>query len=252
MTIPSLDAVLPLVRADRAAGLLPAWGWSTAVDENVGSAVVDRDVFDALHEAAGIDASFPVGHAGLVHVYGYLFSAVETPYGLKSDRWNDGVLARLLGLAPSWFRLGDSPDETPLARVTAAALPLLLDPPAGATAVIDQVIDHARVPAGSSDGPDGLRGSDAADQPPRHARTPADNTRGSAETTAAPTAPARTRAVVTAATPDGSAALVSGVDAGPGLQLITVFPVADGRAFAAGVREGDPRLRWNAQLPPTA
>ena len=102
------------------------------IDENVGEAVLAREVFARIHEAGGIDAVFPIGNAGLVHVYGYLFSTVATPYGYKSDRWNDGVLARSLGLPPGHFRLGDSDDQTPLERVLNAATPLLSNPPSPA------------------------------------------------------------------------------------------------------------------------
>ncbi|WP_261165745.1 amino acid deaminase [Microbacterium sp. Marseille-Q6965] len=132
-----LETALRCVRDDARAGRLELWGHSTVVDENVGTPVITRELFDALHRAAGIAAEFPVGNAGVVHVYGYFFSEVLTPYGYKSDRWNDGVLARALGLPDSAFRLGDSAAHTPLERVTAAALPLLLSPPADAVEVVD-------------------------------------------------------------------------------------------------------------------
>ncbi len=128
--VPPLDDVLACVREDRRAGRLEGWSWSTVIDENVGEAVVDRELFERIHEAADVTARFPVGNAGLIHVYGYLFSTVRTPYGFKSDRWNDGALARSLDFPDGWFRLGDSDDETPLERVLEAALPLLVDPPA--------------------------------------------------------------------------------------------------------------------------
>ncbi|MGV9769122.1 amino acid deaminase [Microbacterium sp. NPDC003461] len=148
-----LDAALRCVREDARAGRIELWGHSTVVDENVGAPVITRELFDLLHDAAGIDAEFPIGNAGVVHLYGYFFSDVPTPYGYKRDRWNDGVLACALGLPGAAFRLGDSPDETPLARVTAAALPLLQDPPADAVAVLDVPVDgvptRAVVTAGS-------------------------------------------------------------------------------------------------------
>lgn len=151
---PALETALRCVADDARAGLLEVWGRSTVVDENVGAPVIDRAVFDTLHDAAGIAAEFPIGNAGVVHVYGYFFSDVPTPYGYKRDRWNDGVLARALGLPASAFRLGDSADETPLARVTAAALPLLREPPAGAT-VLDVAVDGIATRAVVTAGPDG-------------------------------------------------------------------------------------------------
>lgn len=191
-----LEAALRCLREDARAGRLDLWSSSTVVDENVGVPVIERALFDRLHEAAGSDAEFPIGNAGVIHVYGYLFSEIHTPFGYKRDRWNDGVLARALGLPASAFRLGDSAEETPLERVTASALPLLREPPAGAT-VLDVAVDgHA------------------------------------------------TRAVVTASA-DGSGVLCYGVDD----RLVTLFPIADARAFARQAAVEPARLRWNAALP---
>ncbi len=92
--------------------------------------MVAASVFRALHERAGIDARFPVGNAGLLHVYGYLLSTTPTPYGLKRERWLDGELARAYGLAADAFLPWALPTgETLLARVTAAAAALLLYAP---------------------------------------------------------------------------------------------------------------------------
>ncbi|WP_221586073.1 amino acid deaminase [Microbacterium sp. G2-8] len=201
--IPALETVLRCVEADAFAGLFDEWGWSTVVDEHVGAPVVERDLFEKLHDTAGITTDFPIGNAGVVHVYGYLFSTVATPHGYKRDRWNDGILARTLGLPSGAFRLGDSTEETSLQRVTDAALPLLLAPPADAAGVIDQCVDGAT-----------------------------------------------TRAVVTCPSPDGSGALISGIDTGRGFRLITAFPVADARAFARAAAAQPPRLRWNAARAP--
>lgn len=190
---PSLDAVLACVEADRRAGRLCAWARSTVIDENIGEAVVDPALFDRLHVAADIDARFPVGNAGIIHVYGYLFSTVLTPFGLKRDRWNDGSLARALGLPADWFRLGASETETPLERVLAAAAPLLATSAPDAEWRVGDVVQRA----------------------------------------------------VVARAADGSGALVSGVDAGGGTRLLTVFPVSDAAAFAAAIGSPD-GLRWNA------
>lgn len=198
-----LETALQCIREDARAGRFLLWGHSTVVDEHVGAPVIDRELFDLLHETAGIPAEFPVGNAGVVHVYGYFFSDVPTPYGYKRDRWNDGVLARSLGRPASAFRLGDSDTETPLERVTGAALPRLQDPSADATAVLDVVVDAVS-----------------------------------------------TRAVVTAADRDGSAALVYGVDEGRGMGLVTTFPVADAVTFAREAAAEPPRLRWNAAILP--
>lgn len=199
MTVP-LPAVLACVDEDRRAGRLARWSWSTVIDENVGEAVVDRDIFERIHDVGGVEPRFPVGNAGLIHVYGYLFSTVRTPHGYKSDRWNDGVLARTLGAPDGWFRLGASAEETPLARVLDAALPRLVDP----------IVEATEWEAGRI----------------------------------------RQRAVITPPAPDGSAALVSGLDDGSGMRLLTAFPVLDGAELARTLREEKPRLRWNAAPPP--
>lgn len=96
------------------------WGWSTVIDEHVGGAVIPRPLFDALHARAGIRAQWPVGNAGVLHVYGYLLSTVPTPYGLKRERWLGGALAGAYGLPDDAFVPWASP-RTLLDRVTEAA-----------------------------------------------------------------------------------------------------------------------------------
>lgn len=114
------------ISADAAAGRFDAWGLSTVIDENTGTAVVPASVFAALHDRAGITARFPVGNAGLLHVYGYLLSTTPTPYGLKRARWLDGHLAQAYGLTAEAFLPWALPTgETLLARVTDAADGLL-------------------------------------------------------------------------------------------------------------------------------
>lgn len=135
----ALDAVPWLTGAideDSAVGRFDAWGHSRAIDENTGTAVIPRALFDELHRRAGLEATWPVGNAGLLHCYGYLLSLEATPYGLKRDRWLDGELAQACGLHPDallpW--VGDS---TLLARVTSAASSVLRSPAVSATRTID-------------------------------------------------------------------------------------------------------------------
>lgn len=208
------DAWLPRaladIGADAAAGRFAAWGRSTVIDENTGTPVIDRALFDRLHEAAGLAAEFPVGNAGLLHVYGYWFSDEPTPYGFKRDRWVDGVLAGALGLPADAFHLGG--EGTLLERVTAAIRPPLLDPPADARGTAD-------VRLAAAVGRVVLLGADATST-------------GSAEAadTAAPSL----------------TALVYGIDSGEGFRLITAFPlVGDPREVLAEFVE-QPRYRWNA------
>ncbi|WP_206447805.1 amino acid deaminase [Agrococcus sp. KRD186] len=142
---PDLDRVRDDLRADAAAGHLALWGTSTVVDELAGVPVLEQQRFDQLHAAAGIRARFPVGNAGVLHVYGYWFSTIVTAHGLKRDRWVDGRLAGAFGLAPEGFHLGDGRTTTLLRRVTDVALPLLLDPPwDAATADVEVEGRHTR------------------------------------------------------------------------------------------------------------
>lgn len=110
--------------ADAASGRFAEWGRSSAIDENVGEAVIPEGLFATLHRRAACAAQWPVGNAGLLHVYGYLLSDVETPYGLKRTRWLDGALARAYGLPVDEFRPTEC-GSTLLARVTQAARALL-------------------------------------------------------------------------------------------------------------------------------
>ena len=112
---------------DTVAGRFASWGASTVIDEHTGGPVIPRALFEALHARSGLAVVWPVGNAGLLHVYGYLLSAVPTPYGLKRDRWLDGALARAFGLPDDefvpWARASSL-----LSRVTAAAQDLLARP----------------------------------------------------------------------------------------------------------------------------
>ncbi|MEJ1088060.1 amino acid deaminase [Microbacterium sp. Mu-80] len=128
-SVPNLAPVLELIERDARHDRFSHWGLSTVIDENTGEPVIDRPLFDALHAAAGITAEYPIGNAGVIHVYGYWFSTAVTPYGYKRDRWQNGELARALGKSETHFHLFSDPDSTPLQRVTAATLPLLRDPP---------------------------------------------------------------------------------------------------------------------------
>lgn len=132
---PSLSTVLDQVRADAHTDRLSHWGQSTVIDEHTKLASFSREIFDALHSAAGIQATFPVGNAGLIHVYGYWFSAVLTPFGYKFDRWRDGALARALHLPAHafWIEAPGNSGTTALERVLAALQPALEAPPQAAT-----------------------------------------------------------------------------------------------------------------------
>lgn len=122
--IDSLPWLAAALAEDRAAGRFAAWGRSTVIDENVGAAVLPRAVFDELHERAGLTAEWPIGNAGVLHVYGYLLSTTPTPYGLKRERWLSGELERACGLETGAL-LPWAGAETLLSRATVAASTLL-------------------------------------------------------------------------------------------------------------------------------
>lgn len=123
-TLDQQDWLGAAIDDDRKHGRFDAWGASTVIDENLGTPVLEMPLFDALHARAGLRAEWPVGNAGLLHVYGYLLSTVVTPYGLKRDRWLDGALARAYGLAPDTF-VPSAREASLLARVGDAASALL-------------------------------------------------------------------------------------------------------------------------------
>jgi hypothetical protein len=210
------------IAQDAAAGRFDAWASSTVIDENIQAPVISATEFAELHAAAGLSAVWPVGNAGLIHVYGYLLSTVVTPYGLKGDRWLRGDLARSLGLAPDAFRLESaaSAGETVLQRVTDAALLHLVRPSVARGDV--HVIDD-EVP----DDSDAEAAVAPATAPPVHATF--------------------FRTTVLQA-PRG-AALVYGVSLGGTMRLVTAFPLAD-PAASVGALETEPvRMRYNAALP---
>ncbi|WP_293697086.1 amino acid deaminase [uncultured Agrococcus sp.] len=211
--IPSLDAAAASIRIDAEQGLLSSWAHSTVVDEHTGGPVIEREVFDALHAAAGLAPDWPEGNAGILHVYGYWFSSVKTPFGMKRDRWVDGHLASALGLKPDAFLWRSSTPEnrvtetllepeTLLKLVTEAALPLLHEPPAHVTGTADARVGNLKTRVVLQRGP----GADAT-------------------------------------------ALVYGIDAGDGFRLVTLFPLQGDTDAVMADFTSNPRLRWNAVDP---
>ena len=198
---------------DALAGRFALWGLSTVIDENIGAPVIDRSTFDQLHAAAGINAEWPIGNAGLIHVYGYLLSTVPTPYGLKRERWEGGGLARAFGLPASAFVLTEAAaaGDTVLQRVTEAVHEPLEVPTAqnGAILTFDDALP-----------------------------TDADTA---------------FRTVVVRRAPDEPAALVYGVRAGDRMLAITTFPLASVTPESlAALRSEAPRMRYNGALPSRA
>lgn len=117
------------VDADRARGSFGRWARSTVVDEHTGAPVLDPAVLGWLQDRAGLAREFPGTDAGLAHVYGYLLSTADTPWGRKRDRWTTPALALALGLDARHLLPWHRPDgRTLLERVTDVVVPLLRDP----------------------------------------------------------------------------------------------------------------------------
>lgn len=109
----SLPGFLPQLDLDaRLPGLLSLWGLSRNIDESrleSGTRTVPANLLKTLnrHLKVPYDDSFTIGHAGLNHTYGYLFSTVETPYGYKRARYVRHEIEAGFGLKEG--ELGGSP-----------------------------------------------------------------------------------------------------------------------------------------------
>lgn len=207
------------LRSDAHDGTVLEWGRSTVIDEHVGGPVIGRSLFDALHALAGVDAEWPVGNAGVIHCYGYLLSTVETPFGLKRERWTGGAVAAALGLGD---RLAPGPAERSLlSRITAAVLPVLREPTDSDRTHVVAVLDEYPVGARQA-------------LPATAVRDPV----------------ART-VVVRSALPHGAGeydyALLYGVGAAHGPSVVTAFPVREPTPeWLAGLSDQPSRFRYNA------
>ncbi|QWT22764.1 amino acid deaminase [Subtercola sp. PAMC28395] len=118
--------LLAKLAADRAAGSFAHWGLSTVIDENLHAPVVGRTLFETLHSLAGLSAEWPVGNAGVLHLYGYLLSSITTPYGLKRERWVTDELSSAVGRSSSF--VSSSGGSGWLQEVTGALVPILQNP----------------------------------------------------------------------------------------------------------------------------
>lgn len=141
-----LDWLKTSIEDDRVADRFRCWGRSTVIDENVGAPVIGRSLFEELHARAGVDAAWPIGNAGVLHCYGYLLSLVQTPYGLKRERWLGADLPRAYRLPDDAF-VPWAGERTLLARAADAASALLQMPAASGTLVVDGRESHVALSA---------------------------------------------------------------------------------------------------------
>lgn len=237
---------------DRASGVFSDWGLSTVIDENLRRPVIGPALFAFLHECAGLEATWPVGNAGLLHVYGYLLSTVPTPFGLKRERWIGCELTRALGM----------PDGAFLDALTST------HPPGGlvtlVTAALNGVIAGAAGPVAPDDHDDTaaheLGGGDEAR--PGNAARPGGgpSVRIVVDEFAGDEREEIARAVLvqgnTSVGMQGGSqyAVVYTIVLGSTTHLVTAFPVAaTAESWLAAFAAESPRLRYNAaahELPP--
>lgn len=98
------------IRTDSARmGPLSFWGRSTNFDEFAKQTIVAPEIIQLLARTADKKVSVKLPHAGLQHTYGYLLSLIETPYGMKRDRWIETTLEAAFGLNAS--TLGPAPNS---------------------------------------------------------------------------------------------------------------------------------------------
>ncbi len=84
-TVPSLSRQLR--RCTTSQPIQDLWALSSNHDELAKAEIVSRPILRAIAKLTGCpldDGSF---HAGFLHTYGYLLSVLETPFGLKRNRW---------------------------------------------------------------------------------------------------------------------------------------------------------------------
>ena len=92
------DLVAQIGRDATRMGPLSFWGRSINFDELANQTIVDSAIIQLLSQISGKKLSRKWPHAGLQHTYGYLLSLIQTPYGMKRDRWIDTSLETAFGL----------------------------------------------------------------------------------------------------------------------------------------------------------
>jgi hypothetical protein len=80
-------------------GMKSLWGQSSNFDELAKATIVDPPILKSLAELFKTPwISDQISHAGLEHVYGYLFSTLKTDFGYKRARWVRGEMEGGFGL----------------------------------------------------------------------------------------------------------------------------------------------------------
>lgn len=84
-------------------GLL--WGLSRNYDEIAEGEIVREPIVRMIGMLCGESLHDQTFNAGYLHTYGYLFSTLPTPYGLKRDRWIRPQLDDRLGFREATIRI---------------------------------------------------------------------------------------------------------------------------------------------------
>lgn len=100
------------------------WTDSTPFDELAKTYILPEHVMDALGIRHTMTVEVMHVPAGVMHSYGYLFSQLETPFGLKGKRWIESRLDERLGLPAATFS-PLAPKGEFLSNVTAAFYALI-------------------------------------------------------------------------------------------------------------------------------
>ncbi len=100
------------------------WTECTVFDELAKAEILPGKVMRGLGIRHAVTSGVAHAPAGLMHTYGYLFSQLQTAYGLKGKRWIESRLDERLGLPAGTFSPLTADGEF-AANLTAALLPLI-------------------------------------------------------------------------------------------------------------------------------
>ena len=121
---------------------------STPYDELARQDILPDRVLDALGIPHAIDGGVKHVPAGLMHTYGYLFSQLQTAFGLKGKRWVESRVDERLGLPAGLFS-PFTPRGEFLTNLTTVLSILLANPPASTIGTLSETVTW-RLPDGSS------------------------------------------------------------------------------------------------------
>ncbi len=82
---------------------LERWDYSTMKDASTGESILDHKFANRIKLPISVKNGVYFSSAGILHTYGYIFSQLQTPYGLKGKRWIESRLDERLGLPAESF-----------------------------------------------------------------------------------------------------------------------------------------------------